>query len=308
MKKIYLLLAAFAAICSCTKKVIDENPVYDYPTASFDVRVSEKRCDFELLWELDENGNLCTRDQSDTSQTLYVTAWNTVIIETSGASSFEGCNCRSFSDAVDVQRVDDKTFLLKYSADSEKEDVRISLRAGEDSLSFFVRSKEIIPLEKIMVEAEDSIWTVCAADYKGAHKLKMYYKYSEDPSIYGDAMGYFSRTGMDYGRMRDNYVVKSKVVAFEPENTSMRNVYFVGTKGNWNAGMNCFFADTSNKLNIDISELVEMPLESKCFSFFLSDPVFFVCIYTVIQAVRQEGNETKTASKEFLCALQGSVG
>jgi len=280
-----------------------ENEEREYPTSDFDVTVEEERCSFKLKWKLEEDGSLHTEQQSDTSQTLYVTKWNKITVHAIGGASFEGCNCICSSDAVKIERLDDDSFSISWRKNAQ-EPVRIHLKAGEYSRSFSVFSREVIAMDWLLVDVDGKLWRVPGQAYKG---IRYYKPYIDDPDDFtgtsskrGDAMGSFVVEDRPYMWVVKQYEATVRVVGFEPENTSMRNVDFATTTAKYYESAHGYGTDSSNKLNKDLSEFVGMTFKSRCINWDWAG--FFLCMHCTVSALDADKHKT---TREFLCGLMG---
>lgn len=292
-----VLSLALVAAVSCSERLEELNSFGIYPDADFEISVDETRGQFNIRWTADEGGCLHTEMQSDTSQILYVTACNEVTVTAEGNDMLKGCNCRCEPGAISIRRLSDSSFRLGFISDSD-EDICVVLNAGNLEHHFYVRAREVIPVEQILVDVDGTVWTVDAQEYRGARHYKPFITDPDDGSVHGDAMGYSIVSGKPFVWVTHNYLASVRIAGFRPENTSMRTVDFVCTKARWYEVEKDYGSDSSNRLDKDISAAMGMTFKAGCMCPSISN--FFLCMDCTLSA--SKGNGTKVR-KEFVCGL-----
>lgn len=204
--------ALFAAMLSCSKEAIPENPEEkNFSGADFNVTVNETRCYLECSYPVSGDGSIGNGGHGDP----VVTGWNTVTLALSSDDpSFDGANVSSSNtSAISVTRMDDRSYMLGYVGDGEA-DIRVWNTSRE--VRFRLSSRESVPLEGILMRVDGKEFTV-RADNTMPSPFDKDSPYLWGPERVKEDMVYFSD-------LTDGRPYEIEIVDLVPSNTSWRGI------------------------------------------------------------------------------------
>ena len=231
MKRLIIFGAetVFSLLClSCTK---DLNPKPEpHVDVDFSLNVEELRQSHTFLWNVLDAGVMCAEQSI---QEIWVTDWNKCeVVSFSDDPSFDGVNFSSSSpEIVKVVKTGEATCQLVRVGDSSGEGVVITASTGENTHSFVVFSKSVIPLESVHVRyGYEDYWLkkdatqkypyMVYADQQGCYK----YRLGKKRFGYADVEGVrFFDENMDEVTL-ESETTRLEILGLVPENASFRYV------------------------------------------------------------------------------------